>query len=91
MRVSSRCLLPRLEHPEPSEWSDQDDMEHAVEIELLSLSNPQSGKGDGNLGDRSLWSLLLLLCPWPWDGHVEGSICLWGPHVQTGFQVEKPL
>ena len=68
MRVSSRCLLPHLECPEPSEWSDQDDMEDAIEIELLSLSNPQSGKGDGNLGDSSLQSLLLLLCPRPWVG-----------------------
>ena len=68
MRVSSRCLLPRLECPEPSEWSDWDDMEDAMEIELLSLSKPQSGKGDQNLGGHSLWSLLLLLCPWPRRG-----------------------
>ena len=47
MQVSSQCLLPHLEHPEPSEWSDRDDMEDAIEIELLSLSNPQSGKRDG--------------------------------------------
>ena len=29
-------------------------MEDTVEIELLSLLKPRSGKGDGNLGDRSL-------------------------------------
>ena len=50
MRVSSRCLLPHLEHLEPSEQSDQDDMEDAMEIKLLSLSKPQSGEGDDNLG-----------------------------------------
>ena len=65
MRVSSQCLLPCLECPEPSEWSDWDDMEDAVEIELLLLLKPRSGKGDGNLGDSSLRSLLLLLCPQP--------------------------
>ena len=43
-----------LEHPEPSEQSNWDDMEDAVEIELLLLSKPQSSEGDGNLGDRSL-------------------------------------
>ena len=37
MRVSSRCLLPHLECPEPSEWSDWDDMEDAVEIELIAF------------------------------------------------------
>ena len=68
MLVSYQCLLPHLECPEPSEQSDWDDMEDAIEIELLSLSNPRSGKGDGNLGDHSLCSLLLLLCPQPWDG-----------------------
>ena len=40
-----------------------------MEIELLSLSKPWSGEGDGNLGDHGLWSLLLLLHPWPWEGH----------------------
>ena len=54
MQVSSQCLLPRLECLEPSEQSDWDDMEDAMEIELLSLSKPRSGEGDGNLGDHSL-------------------------------------
>ena len=52
-------------------------MEDAIEIELLSLSNPQSSKGDGNLCDRTLWSLLLLLCPWPQDDHQ-------GVHLSLG-------
>ena len=65
MRVSSQCLLPCLECPEPSEQSDWDDMEDTIGIELLSLSNPRSSEGDGNLGDCSLCSLLLLLCPQP--------------------------
>ena len=54
MRVSSQCLLPCLECLEPSEQSDQDDMEDTMEIELLLLSKPWSGKGDGDLGDHSL-------------------------------------
>ena len=60
-------------------------MEDAIEIELLLLSNPQSGKRDGNLGDHSLQSLLLLLCPQPWDGcrgvHLSsGTSCAdWSP------------
>ena len=54
MQVSSQCLLPHLECPEPSEWFDWDDMEDTMEKELLSLSKPRSGKGDGNLRDRSL-------------------------------------
>ena len=48
-------------------------MEDAMEIELL-LSKPQSGKGDGDLGDHSLQSLLLLLSPRPWKGHR--GVCL---------------
>ena len=44
-----------------------------MEIELLSLSKPRSGEGDGNLGDCSLWSLLLLH-PQPWKGHR--GVCL---------------
>ena len=54
-------------------------MEDAIEIELLSLSNPRSGEEDGNLGDRSLWSLLLLLCPWPWEGRQGTSCADWSP------------
>ena len=55
-------------------------MEDAIEIELLSLSNPRSSEGDGNLGDHGLWSLLLLLCPQPWNGHCgihlsSGTLC----------------
>ena len=73
IRVSSQCLLPHLECPEPSEWSNQDDMEDAMEIELLSLSKLQSGKGDGNLGGCSLCSLLLLH-PQPWKGRQ--GVCL---------------
>ena len=60
-------------------------MEDAVEIELLLLSKPQSGEGDGNLGDRGLWSLLLLLHCKPWEGHQGvhlslGTLCAdWSP------------
>ena len=51
MHVSSQCLLPHLEHLDPSEWSDQDDIEDTADNELLSLLKPQSGEGEGNLGD----------------------------------------
>ena len=56
-----------------------------MEIEFLLLSKPWSGKGDGNLGDHSLWSLLLLLHPQPWKGHQGvclsfGTLCAdWSP------------
>ena len=51
IHVSSQCLLPNLEHLDPSEQSDWDDIEDAMDIELLSLLNPWSGEGEGNLGD----------------------------------------
>ena len=73
MHVSSQCLLPCLECLDPSEQSDQDDIEDAIENELLSLSKPQSGEGEENLGDSGHWSICLLLCPQPWEG-------CWGVH-----------
>ena len=51
MHVSSWCLLSHLECLDPSEWSDQDDIEDAIDNELLSLLKPWSGEGEGNLGD----------------------------------------
>ena len=51
MPVSYWCLLPHLECLVPSEQSDWDDIEDAVDNELLSLSKPQSGEGEGNLSD----------------------------------------
>ena len=51
MHVSSQCLLPHLEHLDPSEQSDWDDIEDAMDTELLSLLKPQSREGEGNLGD----------------------------------------
>ena len=47
MLVSSQCLLPHLECLDPSEWSDQDDIEDTIDNELLSLSNHSLGKGKG--------------------------------------------
>ena len=47
-----------------------------MDIELLSLLKPQSGEGEGNWGDRGHWSLHLLLCPWPVEGH-------WGAHSSS--------
>ena len=34
-----------------SEWSDLDNIEEVIYNELLSLSKPWSGEGEGNLGD----------------------------------------
>ena len=69
MRVSSWCLLSHLEHLDPSEQSDPDDIKDTVDNELLSLLKPRSGEGEGNLGDQGHWSLHLLLCPQPQEGH----------------------
>ena len=51
MHVSSWCLPPHLEHLDPSEQSDQDDIEDAIDNELLSLLKPQSGEGERKQGD----------------------------------------
>ena len=51
MHVSSQCCLPHLECLDPSEQSDLDDIEDIIDNELLLLSKPQSGEGEGNLGD----------------------------------------
>ena len=56
-----------------------------MEIELQSLSKLQSDKGDTYLGDCGLWSLLLLLQPWPRGGCwgvclSSGTLCAdWSP------------
>ena len=51
MHASSWCHLPHLEHLDPSEWSDLDNIEDVVDNKLLALSKPQSREGEGNLGD----------------------------------------
>ena len=51
MCASSWCHLPHLECLDPSEQSDLDNIEDIVDNELLSLLKPQSGEGEGNLGD----------------------------------------
>ena len=68
MCVSSQCCVPHLEHLDLPEWSDLDDIEDIVDNELLSLSKPWSGEGEGNLGNWGLWSLCHLLCSQPLDG-----------------------
>ena len=50
-----------------------------MDIELLSLSKPQSGEGEGNQGDRGCWSLCLLLPPQPLEG-------CWGGHLLSELQ-----
>ena len=69
MHVSSWYLLSHLECLDLSEQFDQDDTEDAVDNELLSLLKLWSGEREGNQGDRGCWSLCLLLCPWPVEGH----------------------
>ena len=54
-------LSPTLGMTGPSDLSDMDDINEAINNELLSLSNPRSGEGDGNQGGESLWSLQCLL------------------------------
>ena len=51
MRASSQCCLPHLECLDPSQWSDLDDIEDAIDNEHLSLTKPWSGEGKGNLGN----------------------------------------
>ena len=51
---SSQCHLPHLEHLDPSDWSDLDNIKEAINIKLWSLSNPWSGEGEGNQGDGGL-------------------------------------
>ena len=47
MHVSSLCRLPHLECLNPSDQSDPD-IKDVVYNELLLLSKPQSGEGEGN-------------------------------------------
>ena len=51
MHVSSQCHLPCLEHLDPSEWSDLDNIEDIIDNKLLTLLKPQSREGKGNLSD----------------------------------------
>ena len=57
MQASSQCHLPHLECLDPSDQSDLDNIEDVVDNELLLLSKPWSGEGEGNRGDQGLWSL----------------------------------
>ena len=68
MCASSWCCLPHLEHLDLSEQSDLDNIEEVVDNELLLLLKPWSREGEGNHGDRGLWSLHLLLHSRPLEG-----------------------
>ena len=48
MYASSWYCLPHLECLDSSEQSDLDDIEDIVDNELLLLSKPWSGEGEGN-------------------------------------------
>ena len=65
---SSQCHLPHLGCLDPSDLSDLDNIEEAVDNELWLLLNPWSGEGEGNRGDGGLWSLQHLLHSWPLEG-----------------------
>ena len=68
---SSQYQLPCQEWQDPSYLSDMEDMDEAVDNELLLLLNPRSREGDGNWGGGNLWSLHCLLQFWPlgdWHG-----------------------
>ena len=51
MCISSQYHLPHLECLDLSEQFDLDDIKEVIDNELLSLSKPLSGEGEGNLGD----------------------------------------
>ena len=48
---SSHCHIPLLGCQDPSDLSDLDDTEEAIDNKLQLLLNPQSGEGEGNRGD----------------------------------------
>ena len=56
-----------------------------MDTELLLFSKPWSGEGEENLGDRGYWSLHLLLCPWPREGHQ--GVC---PLLELQFANKSP-
>ena len=57
--------------------------------ELLSLSNQQSGEGDGNPGGGGLWSLQHLLQSWPLGANVA---MVYGPNQpREGYLKGEPL
>ena len=80
---------------EPSDLSDSDDIDEAVNTELLSLSNPQSGDGEGDWGGGSPWSLLHWLQFQPlggwwgdswWSEVASPGISFWGePPCQSNL------
>ena len=45
---SSQYHLPHWECQDPLDLSGLDDIEEAIDNELLLLLNPQSGEGEGN-------------------------------------------
>ena len=81
MVLASPCCLPLWGCQEPSEWYDSEDIDKAVSTELLLLSNPLYGDGNGVSGGQSPWSLLSLLQFWPLEGHQGDSV--W-------YEVESP-
>ena len=71
--LSSQCHLPCWEGWDPSDLSDMEDINEAINNKLLSLLNPRSREGDGNQGAGSLWSLWHLLQSWPLGGQHGSS------------------
>ena len=48
LALSSHCCLPHQECQDPFDLSDIDDINEAIDNELLLLSEAQSGEGDGD-------------------------------------------
>ena len=89
------CHLPCWGCWDLSDLSHLDDIEEAVDIELWLLSNPQSGEGEGNWGDRGLWSLHCLLQSQPLVGRCGDDWWSEPPSPEASFmggtsQMVKP-
>ena len=87
--VSLHCL-PCWEHWEPSDLSDCDNTNKAVNIELLLLLNPQSGEGEGGWGGISLSSFLCWLQSQPLCGLQDDGWCLKLASSRQSFRGESP-
>ena len=87
---SSWCHLPHLGHQDQSDLSHLDSIDEAIDNELLLLSNPQSGEGEGNWGDGGLWSLWCLLHSWPLRGWCGDGWQLEPPSLEASF-IGRPL
>ena len=100
--LASPNHLPHRGSKEPSDLSDSDNINEAINTELLSLSNPWSGDSDGGWGGGSPWSLLCGLWFQPlrgqwgdswWSEVASPGVSFWRkPSCQSnlnGFEVDR--